>query len=95
MPQPQHRAVTEVELLVAELAESRRLIEYLVDHVRRLGDACIASQDPQTRAIGLDYRCAAVRRLGYDSATWASDMARRLEPVATLRRAGPPPQAKL
>jgi hypothetical protein len=80
--EPEHRAVTETRLLVEQLLEARSLVAYLLEQHARLLAIAMRSDDDRTRA-------EAAALAGYEShPIWRV-------PVATLIRAGPPPQARL
>ena len=69
-----HRLVEDVRCVVEELAQTRALVDFLLGHVKRLSDACIASDDVRTRCCGFDYRLAIVKRFE-EAPSWASDRA--------------------
>jgi hypothetical protein len=81
-PEPEHRAVAEVRLLVDQLLEARALVAYTLERYQQMYKIAMASDDDQTRA-----RAAALN--GYAvHPVWRV-------PMATLIRPGPPPQAHL
>jgi hypothetical protein len=94
----EHPVIQEVRLLVEQLLDARALVAYLIERHEHLRAICLRSSDPRTRWAASEaghtvYHARPIQPVSAEdlgNAVSAND-----PPQAVLRRAGPPPRARL